>query len=170
MKSREYRFFADVMLGSLARWLRILGYDTAYDRSVDDARLVERCSLEDRTALTKDRRLVERRALHNYLLIKGIHLGEQLTEVLEWTGDRVEDLPIFSRCLECNRELVQADPEEIKDRVPAYTYSTQKRFRICQDCSRIYWPGTHRYRILGRLRQMLGDRDGLEMGHGREGD
>jgi uncharacterized protein with PIN domain len=146
------------MLGSLARWLRILGYDTAYDRTIDDATLVERCRLERRIALTKDRRLVKRKALCDYLFIRGIHLGDQLREVLARTGDRVEDLPLFSRCLECNRALVEATPEEIRDRVPEYTYNTQTRFSACPHCGRVYWPGTHRSRILGRLGQLLGSR------------
>ncbi|MEJ2081418.1 MAG: Mut7-C RNAse domain-containing protein [Acidobacteriota bacterium] len=75
MASTEYRFFADAMLGTLARWLRILGYDTEYQRDVDDDDLVRRCVAEGRIALTKDRRLVERRALHNALLIRSKRLG-----------------------------------------------------------------------------------------------
>ncbi len=147
------------MLGSLARWLRILGYDTAYDRTIEDARLVELCHLQGRIALTKDRRLAKRKALHHVFLIKEVHLGEQLGEVLDKTGDRVEDLPLFSRCLECNRELVETAPEKIRGRVPEYTYNTQNRFRVCPECGRVYWPGTHRNRILGRLRQLLGSRE-----------
>ena len=41
-------FFADAMLGRLARWLRMLGYDTAYDKAITDQALIERALVEGR--------------------------------------------------------------------------------------------------------------------------
>lgn len=146
------------MLGTLARWLRILGYDTEYERDVDDDLLVGRCVAEGRIALTKDRRLAERRALRNVLLIRSKRLGGQVREVLAVTGDDPSDRPFLSRCVECNSLLEDVAREAVRDRVPPYVFRTQQEFRSCPSCGRIYWAGTHRDRMLERLARLLSDR------------
>jgi len=155
----EPRFFADVMLGSLARWLRILDYDTVYSRTVEDGQLVEACVREGRIALTKDRRLVQRSALRDYLLIQGIRLGDQLREVLAFTGDRPEERRILGRCLECNAPIVELSRELAESIVPPYVFGTQDHFRTCPECGKVYWAGTHRERMLERLKELVGGED-----------
>ncbi len=145
------------MLGTLARWLRILGYDTEYERDVDDEVLVRRCVAEGRIALTKDRKLVERRALRNALLIRSKSLGGQVREVLAVTGEDPSDRPFLSRCVECNSALEDVSREDVRDRVPPYVFRTQRKFRSCPSCGRIYWAGTHRDRMLERLGRLLSD-------------
>ena len=159
MDATEFRFLADAMLGTLARWLRVLGYDTAYDAHIDDDDLVRRCQEEDRIALTRDRRLVQRRALRNAVLIRSGSLGGQLREVLAFTGEDPSDRPFLSRCLECNSRLAEVARETVRERVPSYVFRTQRRFRLCPSCQRIYWAGTHRERMLGRLRELLSEVD-----------
>ncbi len=143
------------MLGSLARWLRILGYDTAYRRAIEDTELVELCVREDRIALTRDRRLVRRRALSRWLLVEGVGLGAQLREVLRLTGDDPFHLPLLTRCVECNDRLEEAPEEAVAERVPPYVLQTQSRFLACPACQRVFWAGTHREKILRRLRDLL---------------
>lgn len=155
--STEYRFFADAMLGSLARWLRILGYDTEYVRDVDDDELVRRCREQERIALTKDRRLASRKQLARVLLIGGESLGVQLREVLALTGDDPQAASLHSRCVECNGVLDPAPRADVRDHVPPYVFRTQERFRRCRRCGRIYWAGTHRERMLGRLSRLLSE-------------
>jgi uncharacterized protein len=145
------------MLGTLARWLRILGYDTEYERDVDDDVLVRCCVAEGRIALTKDRKLVERRALRNPLLIHSKRLGGQIREVLAVTGDDPSERPVLSRCVECNSPLQDVSREAVRDRVPPYVFRTQQEFRSCPSCGRIYWAGTHRQRMLERLDKLLSD-------------
>lgn len=143
------------MLGTLARWLRILGYDTAYDRTIEDTDLVSRCLEDGRVALTKDRRLVQRKVLSRFLLIEGSTLAEQLQQVLEWTGDEPSALPLLSRCLECNTALSPLSPTQVEGRVPDYVFETEGQFSECSACGRIFWPGTHRERIQQRLKELL---------------
>jgi uncharacterized protein with PIN domain len=152
----QHRFFADVMLGTLARWLRILGYDTRYERSIDDEELIQLCLLDGRVALTRDRRLAKRKVLKHCLLIQGNTLGEQLTEVLEFTKGTVSPPLILSRCLECNAPIVGIEKEAVVAEVPPYVFRTQDRFSRCPDCGRIFWAGTHRERILERLEVLIG--------------
>ncbi len=149
----EYRFFADIMLGSLARWLRILGYDTAYDNRISDEELVRRCREEERIALTRDRRLVQRRSLRRAILVHSVRLGEQVRQVLAEIGQFPVPERLFRRCLHCNLPLEPADPRVVEVSVPPYVLKTQPRFLSCPACSRVYWAGTHRARVLQRLRE-----------------
>jgi len=153
--SGRHKFLADVMLGSLARWLRILGYDTCYDNQVDDEDLIARCCADNRIALTRDRRLTQRKALKRSLFITSDNLGEQLREVLAFTGDHVDDRPILTRCLECNSTLQGVTRSAVRALVPSYVYRTQLRFRRCPECNRVYWAGTHRKRMMERIDRLL---------------
>jgi uncharacterized protein with PIN domain len=152
----QYRFFADVMLGTLARWLRILGFDTSYENFIEDDDLIRICRLERRIALTRDKRLAKRKDLKPCLFIEGNTLSEQLTEVLEFTGGAYDPASLLSRCLECNSPIEEVKKATVEEEVPPYVFRTQGGFRRCPDCGRIYWAGTHRERILERLRKLIG--------------
>ena len=149
------RFLVDAMLGSLARWLRILGYDAAYDPSWDDPRLAELAVAEDRLLLTRDRRLVERRAVRDRsLLIADGPVEAQVRQVVAACGLDAADREPLGRCLRCNAPLEDLTAERARTRVPPYVARTQERFRRCPACERIYWRATHTRRMLARLRAM----------------
>jgi hypothetical protein len=148
------KLIADAMLGSLARWLRVLGVDVAYDPALDDAALVARAVAEDRLILTRDRKLVERRLARRHLLIQADRLEEQLLQVVKEVGVAREAMAAHSRCLRCNTVLVPLAAEEARRRVPLYVARTQERFHTCPDCGRVYWPATHVARMRGRLAGM----------------
>jgi uncharacterized protein with PIN domain len=158
--SYGYRFFADVMLGTLARWLRIIGYDTSYENFVEDEELIRYCTLEGRVALTRDRRLAKRRLLKQCLFINGDTLGEQLAEVVKFTNCPINANLLLSRCLACNSVIKEVEKEKVVDEVPPYVFRTQEKFSHCPDCGRIYWAGTHRKRILERLEILIGAGEG----------
>ena len=153
--SPDTKFLADIMLGSLARWLRILGYDTAYDNQIEDDDLIERCRRERRVGLTRDRRLAQRSRLPDCLLIEREELFEQIREVLEAIGHPMDLDRLLSRCLECNSLLQSVDKDGIRLQVPAYVFKTQAHFKRCPGCQRIYWGGTHRRNIYQRLKTRL---------------
>ena len=160
----RHKFFADVMLGSLARWLRILGFDTCYDNRIEDVELVERCLREDRVALTRDRGLVRRRALKQCLLVEGNALDQQLSEVFSYTDSTVIPGLILTRCVECNLPIETIEKSRIQKEVPAFVYRSQSLFRRCPGCRRVYWAGTHRERILDRLQELIGPFESGETG------
>jgi len=141
------------MLGSLARWLRILGYDAAYVREREPRELIERALEEGRVLLTRDRRLAARRKIGPHMLIASDDLGEQVRQVLQGTGAAPRRGRLFRRCVECNRELVALDYARAAALVPAYVASTQERFHRCPGCGRIYWRATHPERAIRRLRE-----------------
>jgi len=146
------RFVADVMLGRLARWLRALGYDTAYVRDAPDRQLLGLALREDRRLLTRDVALA-RLARERGLLIRGDGLDDQLREVVR--ACRLAAPTLLTRCLECNVPLEPVARDAVRDRVPPYTFATQRAFRTCGGCGRVYWPGTHAAGILERLRPFL---------------
>ena len=145
------RFIADCMLGKLARWLRILGFDAAYDRRISDDDLIARARAEGRTLLTRDTRLVRRRDLPPHLLIQSESAPAQLRQVLD--DLRLEPNPrrLLSRCLICNEPTSEISREEARGEVPPYVFSTQRRFARCPACLRIYWRATHVEDMLERL-------------------
>ena len=147
----EPRLFADAMLGGLARWLRTLGLDVAYDPALDDPELVERAAREERVILTRDRKLVERRLARRHLLIASDQVGEQVRQVLDTFAIRVDPSRVLSRCLRCNVPLVELAAEQAQPRVPPFVAGTQMQFRECPSCHRVFWPATHAARMRQRL-------------------
>jgi hypothetical protein len=142
------------MLGALARWLRVLDVDVAYDPALDDPELVARAVAEGRTILTRDRKLVERRLARNHVLIRTGEPGAQVRQVLEETGVRPDPARLFARCLRCNTPLQPVPLDEARARVPPFVARTQEEFRACPGCGRIYWRSTHVARMRERLRRM----------------
>ena len=143
------------MLGRLARWLRILGHDAVYFHKVEDADLVELAAREHRVLLTRDTRLVQRRAARSALLIRSHLLEDQLREMLSWKGEALLAPGLCRRCLICNTPTVPVEKSSVRSRVPAYVFKTQSRFLRCPSCGRIYWKATHVRDMLRRLRRSI---------------
>lgn len=140
MSEESLQLLLDGMLGRLARWLRLLGYDAAYENDAADLHLARRARAEGRVLLTRDHALAARRGLET-LLITSEKLEEQIEQVRRALGPPPE--PALSRCNRCNVPLQDAAPEEVADRVPPYVLRTQDTFRRCPECGRVYWAGTH---------------------------
>jgi uncharacterized protein with PIN domain len=150
----ELRLFADAMLGGLARWLRILGYDTSYERHIEDEALVRRCFAEGRLLLTRDRRLLEEWRVRRSLLVSAQKPPEQLCEVvtrlgLDWEGR------LFERCTICNTLVCAASRSTLEGRLPERIVREHTAFSRCPTCERIYWEGSHTRRIRERLESLL---------------
>ena len=145
---------ADAMLGALARWLRVLGLDVAYDPALDDPELVERAVAEGRVILTRDRRLVERRLARNHLLIRSDVVEEQVRQVLEDLDIRPDPGRLLGRCLRCNALTEPMAAEDARAVVPPWVARTQDEYRACPVCGRIYWSGSHAERMRKKLERM----------------
>ena len=141
------KLLCDHMLGSLARWLRFMGYDTAYPEPGPDRALVERVRLENRILLTRDKELAGRVA--GAIQIHSDNLEEQIREVATALPLRLVD-PL-SRCSLCNELLVPAPLEEVNDLVPEGVRSRHQLFWRCPSCRRVYWQGTHWDKMVARL-------------------
>lgn len=150
------RFFADAMLGRLARWLRILGYDTAYEKVIEDETLIERVLREDRWLLTRDGYLAQRKVLRGrHTLIVSDHLDGQLRQLHR---DLQIDLGVSDqrgyRCADCNERLVAIPREEAVAQVPPHVAEEHHQFVQCPQCGHLYWPGTHWVNIRRQLARL----------------
>jgi uncharacterized protein with PIN domain len=148
---REVRFLADAMLGRLATWLRVLGYDAEYERGKDRL-LVERARREERILLTRDTGLLRRRGLPRHLFVRSDAVREQLREVLG--AFRLVPNPDGRRCLRCNVPLEPCPRDEAQGRVPDFVWASQQGFTACPRCGRIYWAGSHRRHMLDEIRAL----------------
>ena len=142
----DLRFLADSMLGRLARWLRILGFDCAYEADVSDEALVRRAVAEGRTILTRDRALPDEWRVAGIHLVRSEGAHEQIVEVLSHFG-LADGVRLFRRCNRCNALLYAVPTHEVSDRVPADVLARQPEVRVCPSCGRVYWQGSHTRRM-----------------------
>ncbi len=153
----EIKFIADNNVGKLARWLRLIGYDTLLFKQKDDAQMIRIALGEDRVILTKDAQFMKRRLVTNGTL-KTVHIEQddpklQVQKVVNVLGLDYHFRP-FSLCLECNRALMARSKDEVRDLVPARVFETQTQYTQCPACHRVYWPGTHWQAMGKKLRDL----------------
>jgi uncharacterized protein with PIN domain len=149
-------FIVDTALGKLAKWLRILGYDTVYWRTDDCEGILRRTREEGRTLITKDTKLFKAKGSLEALLIREDNPFRQLKEVVQHFRILVDQRMLFSRCLTCNAPLEAIDTEEAKGKVPDHIYHTHQEFSRCPICRKVYWAGTHygqMTRVVDRLQK-----------------
>lgn len=139
------------MLGKLARYLRIMGYDTAYQRSYSGQGLSELVK-EGRVLLTRSTEKATK--YPDAVFIDEDLVKDQLRAVnahLRLTRDRRK---WFRRCIVCNSPLSKPDREKAREHVPDFVFFTYpESIQFCPSCRRFYWPGTHRERMVERLKQ-----------------
>jgi len=138
----EQKFICDFMLGRLAKWLRLLGFDTVYYNNPDDSGILHKALKEGRIILSRSKDITKYK---NSILIKSENIEEQLRQLKEI----IKITSPLSRCPECNTSLNNVNKEDIKDKVPKYIYKIHSDFKKCPDCGKIFWKGTH-YREIKR--------------------
>jgi uncharacterized protein with PIN domain len=143
---RNPRFVADVHLGKLARFLRLLGFDTRYRNDLDDADLVKISVRERRILLTRDLGLLKHKVLSRAHWVRATDAQAQLKEVVAALSLSRSCRP-FTRCMNCNGALEPVPRAEIAAHVPGHVRRYFRRFARCRRCRRIYWRGTHFERL-----------------------
>jgi len=136
-------FLVDHMLGRLAKYLRMLGFDTLYFSKADFNSFLKKARQEKRIALTRNTKIIGLNNSYNFLYITSDQLAEQLEEVIKYFDIEIEPEKWLTRCLSCNQELKETTPEEVKERVPPYIFSIHQEFFCCPQCKKVYWPGSH---------------------------
>lgn len=148
------RFQADAMLAGLAKWLRVLGFDTALAAELDDASLVTLANRQSRILLTRDRHLYGHLSSRHALLILPDDPLAQLRQVIE-ACEILAPAGLFTRCLRCNTPLVKARREVHADALPASVRATPGPLQRCPTCRRLYWYGSHARRMHEALAKAL---------------
>ena len=154
----EVKFFADSMLGKLARWLRLMGFDTRYNCSISDEELIKIAKKENRIILTKDREMVNKNKKYrgnNFIFISDSDTDQQIKTVIKslnlnpWKG-------LFSRCVYCNHLVEKIeDVTKFKDKIPPYALVTSPSFYYCPVCNRVYWEGSHHKKIKEKIKNLM---------------
>ena len=146
------KFLCDQMLGTLAKWLRIYGFDTYYaSRETDDSKLLEIAEHENRTLITRDKDLIiaaRRKNIQN-IEINTTDLDEQISIVL--SKNKPDKAKILSRCIECNSEIIDIKKQDVKDKIPEKVYENNDRFWYCKKCDKHYWQGSHYEKMFEKI-------------------
>ncbi len=138
------KLLCDQMLGSLAKWLRIFGFDTFYANSeITDEDLLKIAKKENRTVITRDKELSQKAQKQNINLIqiKTIDLEKQLNQVLNLT--KVDKELILTRCTLCNSLISKIKKSDVKGKVPEKVFDNNDKFWFCSNCNKFYWTGSH---------------------------
>jgi len=154
------KFIVDNNVGKLAKWLRIMGYDTLFFNGSDDSRMIATALAEGRVILTRDTQIVRRRVVTNgqlkVILLKSDEPEQQMHQVIDTLNLDCQFRP-FTICLECNQPLLERSKQQVKDLVPPYVFQTQSQYMECPACHRIYWRGTHWQAMTKKLKKFIKD-------------
>ena len=147
---RNPKFIADVHLGRLARYLRMLGFDVLYKNNYENDELVKISLTEKRAILTKDRGILKRSEVTHGYWVRSSKVKEQVVEIIK-RFDLKKIINEFTRCIECNTILESISKSEIINKLPPKVSESQKSFFICPSCKKLYWEGTHHQRMLSYI-------------------
>jgi uncharacterized protein with PIN domain len=148
MSTPQVKILCDHMLGSLAKWLRLLGYDTVYPGPLEDRAMAARSYDEGRVLLTRDKDLAAR--IKGAVFVASDDLDEQLKSVVESLHLGFSNT--LSRCSVCNVPIIEVDRADVEHEVPPKVLNVQDKFWKCPSCSRVYWRGTHWDQMMQRIR------------------
>ncbi|MFP3144656.1 MAG: Mut7-C RNAse domain-containing protein [Caldisphaera sp.] len=140
------QYMTDAMLGTLTRWLRILGYDVIYSRDYSDSQIIKIAIKSKRTIITKDRALYykAKKLNLNVYFVESTEMPKILAELYSKKLIDLELNPEKSRCPECNGRLIKVtDKNLIRSRVPPGALKTYNVFYLCKRCGQVYWEGGH---------------------------
>ncbi len=147
-------FIVDCMLGKLAKWLKILGFDVVFFSKIEDTELLALAKKEKRILLTRDNGLIEKSSEIRTLFIESEDWNRQIEQVLDdfklW-----QDIRPYSRCIECNAELKGLPKERARNLVTPFVYEKVDAFSICPVCGRVFWKGTHHQDMEVKLEEIL---------------
>lgn len=147
------KLLCDHMLGSLAKWLRILGFDTVYPTATtSDDEILQIATSEKRFLLSRDKELIQRgkKAKLDVMEIHTTDLQKQLKQVLAFI--RFDPPLVLTRCTLCNALLVSVGKKGLEARIPPKVFETRENFWYCPVCQKYYWMGTHYENMIEKIR------------------
>ncbi len=145
----ETNFAAEKTLGKLAKWLRILGFDTIYDPDIINP------AESGRILLTRTKRIKDEYTTDKLIFIESDKPFKQLQEVIKALGIVNEDIKTFTRCISCNTKIRTINKNSIRSVVPDYVWENQDSFKACSKCKRIYWQGSHTKRSMEQIKKLF---------------
>jgi uncharacterized protein len=144
----EFKFITDASLRKLAKWLRILGYNTVVFPNEAGREMLRQAATEDRIVITRRKDMTERQFSGRLFLISGVDAASQLNDVIIKYSLKIDQLKMFGICLKCNENLYQVEREAIRDLVPPFVFENCTEYNQCPLCHNVYWAGTHQRNAL----------------------
>ncbi|MEE8417417.1 MAG: Mut7-C RNAse domain-containing protein [candidate division Zixibacteria bacterium] len=151
------KFICDDNLGKLARYLRILGFDTHFNESIEDIALLRIAASEDRHLITRDHKLSARIIPHGILILENDEPLNQLSRVIQQLKLKIDSELLFNRCSRCNGLCHTVDKRTISEKVFPFILKTQETIKQCPACRRFYWKGSHYKALLTTLKSAIPD-------------
>ena len=151
----DFKFITDASLGRLAKWLRILGYDTVVFTKEAGREMLRQSEAERRIVLTRRRDMTERQFSGRLSLIRDIDVGNQLNDVIEKFSLKIDSQKMYRICLECNEKLHSIEREKVRDLVPPFVFENCTEFNQCPRCLNVYWAGTHQRNALTFMKKHI---------------
>ena len=139
---REPRFIIDANLGRLARYLRLLGFDTLYRNNYHDQEIAHIAQRDRRIVLTRDRALLQHKLITHGYFVRSDKPREQVKEILARL-DLYDQARPFTRCMRCNGEMEDVEKHAVDHQLQPRTRQYYDRFRRCTACGQAYWKGSH---------------------------
>jgi uncharacterized protein with PIN domain len=160
---RKTKFIADINLGHIVKYMRILGFDVHFDTLLSNRQIIEISSKENRIVLTKSRNLLKFKDITHGFFIRPGTTEEQVREIIDFL-DIMDNVKPFSRCLRCNSPLKSIPKETIIDRIPPKTGVFYDEYSYCKPCDKIYWKGTHFAKMKRVVDRILGQPETRKIG------
>ncbi len=151
---RTSLFVVDAHLGKLAKYLRMLGFDTLYRSDIDDSEIISVARKEKRIILTRDKLLLKSKEVRHGYFVRSIEKHEQLREVVK-KFDLNSQFKSFTRCMTCNTIFIKADKEEIQNKVDKDIFKIFNEFFYCKQCDKVFWKGSHFKRMEAYIRELI---------------
>ena len=153
---RGIRFVLDVHLAKLARYLRMLGFDSRHEHNYAASEIAEISVSDRRIVLTRDRGLLKRRIITHGRYVRNIEPRKQLKEIVDWL-DLSRSMKLFTRCIRCNGLLQEVSKSDVEDRLEPDTRSYYQQFWQCSECDHIYWKGSHYQKMQRIVNEAMGN-------------
>ena len=150
------KYLCDQMLGTLAKWLRVFGFDTFFtNEKISDDELLSISKKENRVLITRDKVLYQRalKKEMNAFFVDTIDPDKQIRCVLK--DEVVDKDKILSRCIVCNSALTYIKREDVLDKVPEKVGKYQDKFWYCSKCDKIFWKGSHYDKMLKKINELI---------------
>jgi len=142
------------MLGKLAKWLKILGFDATFFSKIEDPELLDLAQKEKRILLTRDTGLIEKAKKVDTLFIESEDWNDQVEQVLN-AFDLWKNIAPYSRCIECNAVLKDLPKSRARNLVTPFVYEQADSFALCPGCGRVFWKGTHHQDMEFKIEEIL---------------
>jgi len=149
------KYVCDQMLGTLAKWLRIYGFDTFYANSeMDDTELIDISKKEKRIIITIDKNLLQiaRKEKLKVIEINTTDIDQQINKVINQV--KIAPSKILSRCILCNTKIDEIKKDEVKKKVPKRVFEANEKFWFCPKCNKIYWKGSHYEKMIEKINDL----------------